>query len=97
MITVTWRAKVGLSQYLADKNAEAGAAVKLVPLGRGEVDMVIATPSGGDEVVCRDEKPLLIVDRRLVEKLNGAVFDLAADLRPGVTPDFTVAPAKGRL
>jgi hypothetical protein len=97
LISVTLRAKAGLSQYLAEQKAEAGMAVKLVPIGRGGVDMVIAAPSGGDEVVCRDEKPLLIVDRRLVEPLNGAVFDLATDLRPGETPEFTVAPKKGRL
>jgi Fe-S cluster assembly iron-binding protein IscA len=97
LITITMRAKAGLSQYLKEKNAAAGMAVKLVPLGRGELDMVIDLPAGGDEVVCRDEKPILIVDRRLVEALNGAVFDLAADLRPGVTPEFTVATAKGSL
>ena len=72
--------------------------MKLIPLGRGELDMVIAEPGGGDEVFTReDQEPLLIVDRQLVEKLNGAMFDLAGELRPGVEPEFTVAPAGGSL
>lgn len=95
MITVTFRAKAGLVQYLADHQTPRGAGVKLVPVGRDGVDMVIGEPAGGDEVVSRDEQPLLIVDRRMVEKLNGAVVDLAEELRPGVTPAFTVAPARG--
>ena len=92
MIRVTQRARAGLVQYLADRQAPAGAGVRLVPLGRRGVDLIVAQPEGGDEVFTREERPLLIVDRRLVERLNGAVFDLAAELRAGEEPDFTVTP-----
>jgi Fe-S cluster assembly iron-binding protein IscA len=75
MITVTERAATELEELLTTEDAPPGQGVKLVPSGTGTIGMTIAAPSEGDEVIRRGEEPLLIVDSRVAEALDGAEVD----------------------
>ena len=75
MITVTERAASELEKLLTTNDARPEQGVKLVPSGAGSIGMSIAVPSEGDEVIRRGEQPLLIVDIRIAEPLDGAQID----------------------
>lgn len=95
MITVTERAADALEQLLAVSNAPAGQGVKLVPTGTGSVGMTIDAPSEGDQVVHRGDDPLLIVDGRIAEALDGAQIDCDTTVVDGQPrTEFTLQPAE---
>mgnify|MGYP001119580051 CR=1 FL=1 len=75
MITVTERAVAELQGLLATNHAEPGQGIKLVPNGAESFGMSISTPGEHDEVIHEGGAPLLIVDSRLVEALDGAQID----------------------
>lgn len=75
MITVTERATSGLQELLAINHASPGEGVKLVPNGTGQVGLTIGAPGAGDEVIRYEGAPLLILDSRLAQTLDGAEID----------------------
>ena len=97
MITLTERAATELEELLTTKDAPPGQGVKLVPSGPGTIGMIIAAPSEGDEVIRRGEEPLLIVDSRVAETLDGAEIDCARSVVDGQPkPEFKLRPPTRR-
>ncbi len=76
MINVTERAASVLQNLLETIDASPGQGVKLVPDSQGNLGMTIASPDEGDQVVRRDEAPLLIVDASIAQQLDGTELDV---------------------
>ena len=76
MISVTERAATALQDLLVSNDASPGEGVKLAPDLSGRIGMTIDAPVEGDEVVHRGEMPLLIVDGRIAQQLDGTELDL---------------------
>lgn len=83
MITVTERAAAELQEVLVAQQAPPGLGVKLVPNQMGGISMTIAPPAEGDEVVQRGDTPLLIVDYRISDAIDGMVLDAHTDEEDG--------------
>lgn len=83
MITVTERAMKELQGVLKAQSAPPGQGVKLVPNPEGGISLTIASPSEGDEVTRKGKTPLLIVDPRLTNEVDGLVFDVQTIEREG--------------
>ena len=75
MITVTDRAATELQELLSHNNASPGQGIKLVPNGANRFGMSIGAPGEDDEVIRRDDEPLLIVDSRIAAALDGSEID----------------------
>lgn len=76
MISVTERAATELQDLLMTNGATPDQGVKLITDSSGNIGMTIALPAEGDEVVRRDEAPLLIVDGTIAQQLDGTELDL---------------------
>ena len=93
MLTVTERAEAELQELLVINDASPDEGVKLVPSGTGSIGMTIGRPSEDDAVIDRDGKPLLIVDIRLAQVLDGAEIDCAPTAGNGQqATEFTLRP-----
>jgi Fe-S cluster assembly iron-binding protein IscA len=93
MITVTERAAAGLQELLTTNHAQPGQGVKLVRDAAGNIGLTIAAPNEGDEVIRRDEQPLLIVDGRIAGALDGAQIDCDTTMVEGQpTTEFRLEP-----
>jgi hypothetical protein len=79
MIRLTERATEGLKEILTANQTPREQGVKLVPDESGGVAMTIDRPEEGDAVVDWGQRPLLIVDALVAEKLGGVVLDLTRD------------------
>jgi len=75
MVRVTARAASALEELLSENAAPAEAGVRLTPGAAGDVGMMIEVPHDGDEVISRDDAPLLIVDRAVAPDLADMVVD----------------------
>jgi len=76
MVQVTEQAANALQALLAENAAPPEAGIRLTPRDGGNVGMVIESPQAGDEVISRDESPLLIVDSVVAPRLTDMVVDL---------------------
>lgn len=76
MINVTERAASVLQNLLETSDAPPGQGVKLIPDAQGNLGMTIASPVEGDQVVSREESPLLIVDGSIAQQLDGTELDV---------------------
>ena len=96
MVTVTERAAAEFQEILTTKNAPPGHGVKLVPGGTSGVGIAIDAPGEGDQVIPRSEgdAPLLIVDSRIADALDGMEIDCAEGQAEGQQgAAFTIQPA----
>jgi len=76
MVTITERAADRFEVLREFLEARRDQGVKLIPCCcKACVGMTIGGPSEGDEVVWCRGRPLLIVDCRVVQRLDGAVID----------------------
>ena len=75
MVRVTERATTALQQLLDTNDAPAAAGVRLTPTDRGDLGMTIDEPHPGDEIIRRDQTPVLIVDSVVADR----VADLEVD------------------
>jgi len=74
MITVTECAAAGLYRLLEYHEAPHGQGVKLRACCKGGIGMTIDKPGEGDKVIWRHGRPLLVIDRGVVEFLEGTVL-----------------------
>ncbi len=77
MVRVTDQAASALQELLADYAAPPEAGVRLSPSAGGNLGMNIETPQAGDEVIEREETPLLIVDGAVAPGLSDMVVDFS--------------------
>jgi len=76
MVRVTEQAASALEELLAENGAPLEAAVRLTPEAGGTMGMIIQEPQDGDEVISRNEAPLLIVDGAVAPGLSEMVVDV---------------------
>ena len=75
MVRVTEQAASALHELLADSAAPPSAGVRLSPSAGGALGMNIEAPHEGDEVIEREQTPLLIVDGAVAPGLADMVVD----------------------
>jgi Fe-S cluster assembly iron-binding protein IscA len=75
MVRVTDRAASALQELRTTNEATPDVAPRLAPDGRGGLGMMLAEPQTGDEVIRREETPLLAVDRQVAPHLADLVVD----------------------
>jgi Fe-S cluster assembly iron-binding protein IscA len=89
MLNVTERAADQLEEVRSANEASPDQGVRLTPDERGGIGMTVDAPHDGDEVIHRGDEPLVIVDSRITEFLDGAELDCELDVdaqlngRPG--------------
>lgn len=74
MVQLTDQAAAELKALKEANGLTPAQGIKLVPEGTG-VGLTVSEPAEGDEVITRDEEPLLIVDPLLTDALRGLTFD----------------------
>ncbi len=89
MISVTERAASELQALLEANGALPDQGEKLVPAGTGTLGVTIDLPAEGDEVILRDDSPLLIVDGSIAPLLDGQELDIQPD--EGGAPQFILS------
>ena len=89
MIQVTDRAAAELKRILVASHAPSELGVKLFPDATGDVGMTIAAPKEGDLVLDGEQKPLLIVDSAIVDRVDDAVLDLGRG-KENEPPQFVI-------
>lgn len=75
MVLITEQAASALQELLAENAAPPEAGIRLSPRAGGNMGMLIEPPHDGDEVISRDETPLLIVDGAVAPGLSEMVVD----------------------
>jgi Fe-S cluster assembly iron-binding protein IscA len=90
MIGVTERASHELKQILTANHTPKDRAVKIVPGESGGLAMVIDRPREGDAVVEGEERPLLIVDASITERLDNVVLDASSAATEEAGPRFVL-------
>ena len=94
MVFLTDRAADRLEEMLDANHAGPAEGVRVVPIAPGRIGLIVDVPHEGDEVIERDEQPLLIVDSTLVEVLQAAEIDSTTVVVAGEPyTEFTVRPA----
>lgn len=78
MVQVTERAANALQELLIAEGAPPEAAIRLQDDGQGRLGMSVDAPQPGDEVVSRDDIPVLVVDGGVSERLADKVVDYQA-------------------
>jgi len=86
MVRVTDEAAIALKELLVDNDAPPDAGVRLTPTAGGNLGMVIDSPHDGDEVIRRDEEPVLIVGDELSERMTDMVVDFESPRANGQSP-----------
>jgi Fe-S cluster assembly iron-binding protein IscA len=86
MVRVTEQAATALQELLEANDAPPEAGVRLTPSGPGNIGMVIDAPHEGDEVVRRDEKPVVIVYGVVAGPLTDMVVDYQSSKEDRQTP-----------
>lgn len=79
MIQVTETATTELKNVRATNRVPRDRGLKLVPGEKGGLILTIDRPQLGDDVLKDGDDPLLIVDSSIARRLEGVVFDVAAD------------------
>jgi Fe-S cluster assembly iron-binding protein IscA len=77
MVRLTDQAASALQELLAESAAPPEAGVRLSPSSGGNLGMNIETPQVGDEVIEREDTPLLIVDSAVAPGLSEMVIDFS--------------------
>ena len=96
MVRVTDQAANAMQELLADNAAPPEAGIRLSPSTGGNLGMGIDTPHDGDEVITRDEAPLLIVDADVAPGMTDMVVDFRDTSENGQTPGgFLLRPING--
>ena len=96
MVRVTERAATALQDMLTEKNASPEKGVRLAPNGSGGVGMTIDAPLPGDEIVERDQTPVLIVDRGIKKRMAELLVDYeSAENSTEEHAKFVLRPAAG--
>lgn len=90
MIGVTARASQELKGILDAKRTPKDRGVKIVPGESGGLALVIDRPREGDAVVEGEERPLLIVDASLNDRLDNVVLDTTMETGGGEEPRFVL-------
>jgi len=75
MVSVTAQAANALEAVLSENAAPPEAGVRLTPNPAGNLGVMIEVPHDGDEVITRDDTPLLIVDGAVTAGLTDMVLD----------------------
>ena len=86
MVRVTEEAATALQELLVENEAPPDAGVRLTPTAAGNMGMVIDSPHEGDEVIRRDEAPVLIVEEALAPRVADMVVDFESTAQSGQTP-----------
>jgi Fe-S cluster assembly iron-binding protein IscA len=86
MVRVTDEAAVALKELLVDNDAPPDAGVRITPTAEGQVGMVIDSPREGDEVIRRDETPVLIVGDDIAPRMTDMVVDFETPRENGTSP-----------
>jgi hypothetical protein len=76
MFAVTTEAARELQHLLEAEGAPPETGVKLSPGNGGALQMTLDAPAEGDEVIREGERPLLILDGSIRQRLDGAVLDV---------------------
>lgn len=82
MLKVTDRAANALQDLSRAHQAE-GQMVRLVPRDSGTLGMQMDAPHDGDEVITRQEAPLVAVDHQVAQTLAKSVLDFGPDDQTG--------------
>jgi hypothetical protein len=90
MIGVTPRASQELKGILDAKRTPKDRGVKIVPGESGGLALVIDRPREGDAVVEGEDRPLLIVDASLNDRLDNVVLDTTPETSGGEEPRFVL-------
>jgi hypothetical protein len=75
MVILTEQAVIALQALLHDAQATPGQGVKLAPDGKGRITFTVEAPGADDEVIVRDDVPVLILERQLAARLEGLLLD----------------------
>ena len=86
MVRVTEEAAIALKEILVDNNASPEAGVRLTPAADGSLGMVIDSPHEGDEVIRRDDAPVLLVGDDLSPRMTEMVVDFESPPSDGQSP-----------
>ena len=78
MLKVSERAMDVLNgvQQQPSESGEAVGSLRLSKTGSGQYGLVRGEPQDDDQVVKRDEKPILYVDNGVAQSLDGATLDV---------------------
>lgn len=90
MIGLTARATRELEEILTAHQTPRDRAVKIVPGESGGLAMVIDRAREGDAVVQGEERPLLIVDQALGDRLDNVVLDASTEGGVSEGPRFVL-------
>jgi len=86
MVRVTERAASALQELLTTNQAPAEAGIRITPNERGGLAMTVDAPRQGDEVISREEIPVLIVDGAVVGQVGDMVVDCQSAEDDSQTP-----------
>jgi Fe-S cluster assembly iron-binding protein IscA len=93
MVRVTERATIALQELLTDNAAPPDTGVRLTPDGSGHLGMLLDTPHPGDQVIQREETPVLIVDGAIAPRLSQMEVDYRSTEDDHQTPGgFVLQP-----
>jgi Fe-S cluster assembly iron-binding protein IscA len=77
MLQVTDKALDAMAQTLDAKAVEDDQALRLALTETGQLGLALDNRREGDEVVSKDQRPVLVVEPEISEHVNGAVLDIA--------------------
>jgi len=83
MLNVSEGALKVIDETLRANNVEEGRALRLAQGPGGQFGLQVDAPAEDDQVVTAGDKPVLVVDRRIADHLDGALLD-AVDSGEGV-------------
>lgn len=93
MIQVTDRAERALQEVLTTNSAADDQAVRLLPNGQGGLGFTIDNPGDDDEVVQKDDTPILAVSSQVAGHLTGFVLDYRDGQEDGQSAGFVLGRA----
>lgn len=82
MLTVSDRALDVIAGAIDAGEVKDDQALRLAKTGEGEFGLVLDEPKADDQVVTRDEKPVLYVANEVSTSLDGATLDVAEGTSP---------------
>ena len=82
MLTVSDRALDLISGAIDSGEVADDQALRLAKTAEGEFGLVVDQPQADDQVVVRDEKPVLYVASEVSTSLDGATLDVADGTNP---------------
>ncbi len=82
MLIVSDRALVVMANALETGQLPEEQVLRLAMGEDGEFGLVLDEARDGDEIISRNERPVLYIDLKTATSLNGAKLDLAEGLSP---------------